>query len=385
MEKKLIKKNFLRKIILTQIIILIFILNVNSEDNNEEDQLVIDVINEINEGEIISISVYTIENNTPKYQINTKISFNNKIYNTTFENPELIIQTPEVTEDTVFEITATKNGYKNANSYILVLNKNENKSQIFITILDNDFIIEGNTYFSVIITDEKGIPISDVKVAIQSYMGKDSISFTDENGRARILTPNNREEIIVIAQKNGYLNGTEKIWINIKPNLFEQIIKNPFFLTIIAFIILILSIVLVNIRREKNNYNHKYENNSKKIENKKNESISKNSNQNNTESKFKNKIKSIKDSKIEEIWITKKTENKIIKPIRKNNIYKKYSNNLNKNNKKENFIEGLDDIRNKIDKLITTNYEEKEKKWFEGKSNIKLKIDEKLKKKNKTN
>ena len=52
-----------------------------------------------------------------------------------------------------------------------------------------------------------------------NLISKESITYTDQNGRARILAPNNRNEIILLAQKKGYINATEKVWVNINPNI----------------------------------------------------------------------------------------------------------------------------------------------------------------------
>jgi hypothetical protein len=367
----------IKKIIFIQIITSIIILNVNANENFQEKQLIIDIQDEAYEVTNISVSVYTFENNTPIYQIDSIINFNNKSYNITIENPEILIETPQVNKDTLYEITATKIGYIKANTYILILDdKIENKSQIIITILDNDFIIDGNSYFSVLITNENGIIIPDVKIAIQNYIGKDSISFTDDNGRAQILAPNNREEIIILAQKEGYIEDTEKIWINRNPELLERLIENPYFIITISIIILIFSILIVKIRKQKFNYKQKYK---ECNDSKKNSKMSKNN------LKKINKVEksnSIKDAKIEEIRITKKIFNNRIELIdsKKENL-KKHSNNLYKNIENKNWFEGINDIRLKIDNLTNNNNINNENRWFEGKENIQKKIDEKLKNK----
>ena len=69
-------------------------------------------------------------------------------------------------------------------------------------------------------------------------ISKESLVNTDENGRARILAPNNRNEIILLAQKKGYTNATEKVWINVNPDIIDKILKNPY--TIIIFSLIIL-------------------------------------------------------------------------------------------------------------------------------------------------
>ena len=53
---------------------------------------------------------------------------------------------------------------------------------------------------------------------------------------ARLLAPNNLDEIIILAQKQGYINASEKIWINVNPGIFERIAQNPYTMIIISII-----------------------------------------------------------------------------------------------------------------------------------------------------
>ena len=374
-----INKNFIKLLNLTIIILIIHNMGIiNAKANNEaNNQLIIDSPDEIYEETNFSISVYTILNNTPYYQINTQIFFNNNTYNITYNEPEIIIESPVVNKDTNFKIKAIKTGYISDEKYILVLNNiKENKSKLVITILDNDFIVEGNTYFSLLVTNEKGIPISNTTVGIQNFISKNSIDVTDENGRARLFAPNNCDEIIILAQKNGYLNTTEILWIDRNPNIIERIIQNPYTLILFSIIILITAITIVTKRKNKNEIHNKKnnykKNNDIKSLKEKHTPTNKKNNHN------INNFKTIKEAKVEEIRINKKDPSQKIINLNNEQI-KNYKKNK-KINQKDNCFQGMDEIRYKIDKLTGNIDNINENNWFEGKENLKNKIDEKLKK-----
>ena len=337
-------------------------LYLKADVDNYQNQLIIDAPDRINEDTNFEISVYTLINNTPNYQINTIIIFDNITYNITYENPEIIINSPIVKKDTLFQITAKKDGYKDDNKFIMILNEiKQNKSKLIITILENDFLIEGNSYFDILITNEEGFPIVNATVGIQNYFSDDKIDITNKTGRARLLSPNNSDEIIILAQKKGFDNSTKLLLINREMSLIDKVILSPFLLIFFSFFILIISIFVVKIKNKK----------IKKI-NKKTPEITE---KNDFPKKIKNnnELNTIKESKIEEIRISKNTSNKKI--INLNNK----KNELNrKNNPDDKRLDRIDEIHYKID--ILTNKNIVENKWFEGKDQIKNKIDIKLKK-----
>jgi hypothetical protein len=360
-------KNKLNKLILLIIIFYLtsYLNNVNlkADIDNYQNQLIIDAPDIINEDTNFEVSVYTLINNSPNYQINTIIIFDNKTYNITYVNPEIIIKSPIVKKDTLFQIIAKKDGYIDDNKFIMILNEIEqNKSKLIITILENDFLIEGNTYFDILITDEEGFPIVNVTVGIQNYFSDDKIDITNKTGRARLLSPNNSDEIIILAQKKGFYNSTKLLFINRDLSLIDRIIESPYILIFFSLFILIFSIFVVKIKNKKIKKN----NNKKTTDN--NEKLG-------CPNKIKNnnELKTIKESKIEEIRISKNTSNNKIIDInnKKNEQNKKY--NLN-----DKVVHRIDEIHYKVD--ILTNKDNVEKKWFEGKDQIKNKIDIKLKK-----
>jgi hypothetical protein len=365
----------LKYLIFFQIFFLLLTNNIFANNNLYEKQLILDMPIEIYEGQIFSISVYTFENNTPEYQINSTIFFNNKSYKITNENPELSIDAPNVIEDTIFEISATKYGYIETKAYILIKDiNNENQSQIIITILDNNFYIEGNSYFLVLITDEKGTILPDVKISIKNYFENNPINVTDDEGKAYIFAPNDSEKITIIAQKDGYIEGSKTVFINLNDDILQKLIKNQYFIIFITIIILILSIVRVyknkKIKTNERNQSN-FKNNNKIINRNHNKHIIKDINEKNG---------SIKESKIEEIRINKKNFNNNIISVEnfKYNTKKQNKKMYNKN-KKGHWFEGLEEMREKIDNISIPIDDKKIHTWFEGKRDIEKLIDEKIK------
>lgn len=347
--------------------------NLNNIENfytkaNDEisNQLYIDSPDEIYENTDFLVSIYILENNTPHYQIDTTVIFDNKTYEIIYDYPELNLKSPNVENDSFFEIIASKDGYLTGKKNIKILNNILIKPKLLITILNNKIIIEGDTYLSFLVTDEKGIPVENVTLGIQNHILKNSVNITDKNGFAQIYIPNNFDEIIILAQKNGYLNASEKIWIKTNPIIFEKIIQNPYILIIISIILLFVVIIFVNNKKQNNTKYLKYQDN--------NQNINTSKDKNNKINKKQGKIL-IKEAKIEEIRIKKtNSDQKIINLNDQENVQKKQN---IKN--KDKWFEGIDEIRDKID-LLTNNVEGiNENKWFEGKELLREKIDKALK------
>jgi hypothetical protein len=386
----------LRKILISNVITIIFVLFViiSAHVNAQEKQLIIDVISEVYEEADFLVSVYTItENDTPVYQIDVIIEFNNELYNITAENPEITITAPEITENTFFTIFASKNGYESAVTNISVLKKeHQDVQQLIITLLDDDFIIDAGNQFSVLVTNKTGAPISDVIVGIQSFTGEGAVGNTDVNGRVRLVAPEDRSEIILIAQKEGYIEGTEKIWVHANPSIIDTIIQNPFTPIIIAVLVLVLAILFVNLRQKRTKYPKEKpieflkQNNKDQIHHEKNATF--NSRKDNGKISYKqipeeeNQLKSNQGAKVEEIRISRPIKTKKIISVG-DEEKKKVSYPKGRKKTGDDWFEGTDDIMYEIDKLTGIIDEKRSDKWFEGTDNIRAKIDEKLKMKDK--
>lgn len=384
--------NIFIQIALTILFVLFVIISTNVKA--QEKQLIIDVEGEVYEEVNFTVSVYTInENDSPIYQIDVLIEFNNKFYDITAENPEISIMAPDISESSFFTIIASKMGYESAVTNISVVKTEQGDiQQLIITLLDDDFIIDAGNQFSVLVTNRTGDPISEVTVGIQSFTGEGSVGKTDANGRARLVAPEDRSEIILIAQKEGYNEGTEKIWVHPNPSLIDTIFQNPFTPIAIAVIVLVFAIIFVNLRQKRTKYpNEKPIKFSK--ENSKDNTIQENnlsmtSRKNIGKISYqqipeeKDRAKSNNGVKVEEIRISRTKKTRQIVSVN-DEEKKKVISNKDRKKTSNNWFEGTDDIMYEIDKITGKVDEQGGDKWFEGTDDIRAKIDEKLKMKDK--
>jgi len=364
----------------------------------QEDGLTLDVTNEsyeqigeIEEGEHFLVSAYILdEYNQPIYQIGVVIEFNEKIYQITIEdeNFEIAIEAPQVYEDTMFTVKASKTGLMSNNVTITVLNK----PQLIIT--PDAYTVEANKQFSVVITDENGKSVAGVTVGIQSCTGKDNVDVTNENGRAWLIAPEGHNEIILIAQKEGCIDGKPiLLGVNTNPSFIELIVENPYAPIFIAVVLLILAILFVNFKQKKDNVKiseeifkekplRKYTTNRKNVLMPPSKVIRKTVNQ--LKSKEDVQIEPKKGPKIEEIRINRSNKDKKIVSI-SHEIEKKRKTSPRKTTRKHDYdwFEGTHNIRYEIDKITGMIDEERADKWFEGMDDIRTKIDEKVKKRDK--
>ena len=96
------------------------------------------------------------------------------------------------------------------------------------------------------------------------------------------------------------------------------------------------------------------------------------------------RTKQTEDLKVEEIRITRPSKDKEIVPIKTKEDETEKVINRKKNQQHDyDWFKGTDDIRYEIDKLTGEVDEEGADKWYEGVDNLKEKIDEKMKKKEK--
>lgn len=355
--------------------------------NASENNLIFEItdesyekISQIYENEYFLVSIYVLNNqNQPEYQTDVQIEFNNQLYNTVFNegNPEIILQSPEVDAETKYLLKAAKDGYIAAYENITILNQPQ------LILVPEKYTVDAHDQFSILVIDENQNPVEDVIVGIQSYSGENSKDVTNANGRAWLTAPDNREEIIISAQKDGYTIGFSAVGIALKPDIIEIISKNPQIPVIISMLLLALAIIYTNQRQKIKNkkmtklFNKNNSNRVGKInlQDKKNNICT-------AENRIKKtnqiSIGQNQSPKIEEIRIIKSHGNKKLSPLVSNKL-NQVKNEKNINRKYE-WFEGTNNIRYEIDK-ITGEVDEKGKdKWFEGLDDIRLKVDEKIKK-----
>ena len=66
-----------------------------------------------------------------------------------------------------------------------------------------------------------------------------------------MITPEDKEIITIIAQKEGYNKGNVKIGVNLKRPWWQDFFGNPYFPLFVGAIILIFAIIFVNIKQKK--------------------------------------------------------------------------------------------------------------------------------------
>jgi hypothetical protein len=349
-------------------------------DINEED------ITEINEKEYFKVFIIDpLSNDSTPFVINVNIMFNENPYFID-ESGVLELKAPQVFQNKYYTIQASKSGYNNTNSTILI----KKNFTIRLIITAND-VVDAGDLFGVRITDDNQPPnpISGVLVFIQSDETTVEKLYTNNEGSIILRAPKDRESITIIAKKDGYMDNSKSIGINIEPPWWETLIKNNYFPIIISLIILIIIILFVHFNQQKSIYNkakeitdkktlEKYENiDLKKIKiNEKREDIYYNRNS--------VRIQQQDDTKIEEIRISRPVKEKEIIKIDEDkniedNIIKKKKNLMHEND----WYKGSNDIKYEIDKLTGEIDEEGIDKWFEGVDDLKKKVDEKMKKKEK--
>jgi len=257
----------------------------------------------------------------------------------------------------------------------------------YLIVISENNVVDAKEIFSVVVKDKDENPVEDATVYIQSVYA--STESTNKDGRVWLNAPGDRTEIKIIAQKEGYLEGSTTIKVNMPLSLWE-LIQSQDALIVIAIILLISAILFVNLRRKKS-INIR----AKEISNEQNlirhgghgtilsdtsDSESKTRSQLGENLFFEGK----RGPKVEEIRISRPRKDKDVVSVEaeekdnKNVVDRKIRKRYNYD-----WFEGTDNIRYEIDK-ITGEIDEKGKdKWFEGIDDVRAKIDEKLKKKDK--
>jgi hypothetical protein len=369
------------------IIYLILCLSFFTETANAEEKTsIIDVYpKSVIGGQNFSISVYdpSIKNATP-YLVNVTILFNDNFYKITeyHENGELILIAPSVLTQTTVDINAYKEGYIESNTTIIIIPSEPTESyQLVITM--STYSINAYEEFTVLVTDEYANPIKDVTVGIQGYSSEGSVANSDENGYADLIAPN-KDEIIIIAQKQDYNDSIKNLWINTKPGLIDVILRDsntPIFGALVVLIIVILFVSkkykkepLSNKKISKSFLNNNLGNKKKVLYYRAelNAQSERPINDKNLKSNLKKEEKKIQ--RVQE------TDHKKEIHFQKQEI--KHNNNQDLTFKKSWFNE-TNDLQNKIGQTNETSLKNNKNNWFEGKEDIYKKIEKKLKERDK--
>jgi len=345
---------------------------------------------EIYEEKNFSISVldpelFDIEDIETPYLSDVQIEFDGKNYYID-ENLETTILAPKVSQNEIFTIKATKEGYITSYKNITILDSEYNK----LEIIHDDYIVDSGKKFSVQVIDEDGQSIEGVEVYIQNSL--DPSTLTNEKGYATLKAPDNEESFVIIAKKDGYDYVTQAFSANIQPSWFDSLINNQLLPIFIGGILLIFAIIFVNFKQKASIYNRSKEISQQKTLNNYDLNpevrITGNNEIETQEKKYYSRdvvrSQQSRDAKVEEIRITRPRKEKEVIPVdSKEDETEKVINRNKMHRQNYDWFEGTDDIRYEIDKLTGKIDEEHMDKWFEGVGDLKLKVKEKVKKKGK--
>ena len=351
-------------------------------------------INEIYEGEYFKISAMDLESEeeTP-FLDNVEVEFSGEFYQID-ETRELIIQAPDVNQDLILIITASKEGYDTTNKTITILN-NESEQPILFIETEIDTVDAGKMFrVTVKENDINGDEVYGALVAIQSFGDIKEEVYTDDTGRAWLRAPEDKESITIIAQKEGYIDGEREIKVNIEPPWWIELISSRYFPIIIAIIFLLFAVIYVNHRQKKSIFSRAKEiSDDKTIKKYDTDSKISPSTTDKGRKKLDEHPSSIEETvrtqpqqeaKVEEIRISKPRKEKEVIPVKSEKDETEKVITRKKIQKRDyDWFEGTDDVRYEIDKLTGKVDEKGVDKWYEGVESIRDKIDEKVKKKDK--
>ena len=385
----------LRKITMKSIILIIsfvIIINISISVNAQEKNMVLiikdqqeNVISEILENQYFTINALDplSQGETP-YLSYVNISFNGNLYIIN-ETTELTIRAPRVDEDEELTIIATKEDYNN--TYVTILVKNNITGKL--NVIPEKYVVNAGDRFTVQVLDQENNPVSMAAVGIQNKGDVTDISYTDDEGRSWLTAPKESGIIRIIAQKKGYTQDLTSIEVNVIPPWYEEIITNPFFPILFAIIVLVVIIILVNLRQKKSIFER-----TKEITHKKNlqkyedVTIDKKKPVLGGKKEYYNldnvRVQQNNDSRVEEIRISRPKKEKDIVPVKtvEDEIDKMIQKKKGRKQKHDWFI-GHDELRYEIDKLTGEINENGLHKWYDGLDDIKERINEKVKKKDK--
>jgi hypothetical protein len=340
-------------------------------------------VTELYEYDCFKVSAYLFdEYDLPMYQTDVTITFNNKTYKTTEDNIEVMLVAPSVTENTLLNISASKEGCIGATASLLILN------QLRLVLTPESFTVEAGNQFSVVVTDETGTPVSDVTVGIQNDKANNAVDTTNRDGRAWLTAPEDREEIVLLAQKSGYLDDTRILRVNIPQSVLQRVLQHPYTPILIAVVLLVsaVGIVYLKQRRTSSIISRSMEKENYTVRKRTPGTItSKPTSASGMTPKKPPATATNVDlqgkPKVEEIRISRPRKEKNIVPVdqtSETSIHQKKK--LPKAARCE-WFEGTEDFRYQIDRMTGKLDETKKDKWFEGTSDIRKKIDEALKQK----
>jgi len=345
-------------------------------------------------GQNFTISVYdpNITDDTP-YLTNVQLKFLNNTYFITddLENRELQLSSPTVHYPTTFTIQASKEDYNTTNTTITILPASTLPPHLVITLIE-DQSLTADAIFTIKVTDEYNTPIQNATVSIKNIQTAQSDGLTNQTGYITLKAPN-QQEITILAQKEGYQDDSFDIWIETKQDTTTTLLSHPMTPVLIAFCILIGSIIFVTLKNNKQIIKKTVRKQTKSTSKKNSlaiENVSK-SQQTKPESISSAQKKSIDKSidyspKIEEIHIKKYKPEQKIMHVESKDTKKPDSSQLHSSHKhtEHQWFNSSDSVESQVDQiLLENNSKTKKNDWFEGTESLRNVIDSTIKQKQK--
>jgi len=339
----------------------------------------------ISSNEYLTVSVFdpSITNETP-YLTDVILQFNDEIYEISSEDDigEILIQVPQVPVNTTYILEAFKEGYSPTNVTISVLPGESTPSfELHITLIKESNNVNAYQEFFILVTDMDGIPIQGAIVSIQGMEDKGYVSTTDAQGQTSFIAPN-IDEITIITDKQGYESGALTFWVITQPDSYGIILSQQYLPVAIAVIILMTVIIYVT---SKNRLRENDSLKSKKLKIKRKNPLDHiNNDRTSMDEVEENEINDLRqvdkqnDPKIEEIHIPSNRPNTEVFSI-------KTSKEKGPETEQTSYrwFDKSTEADKKVDELPNSSSLKDTDKWFVGTDNVRKKIDDTIKDKDK--
>jgi len=336
-----------------------------------------------------SYDIAVTEGDEPQfaYNVTVAISAFEETYVTSEELLWITITAPQFEDHEQFVITATKEGYAPAEKLVAII-----KGELLVTT-DRHTVREEES-FSVVVKDHEDNGVSGALVYMNIDGDSSDSDLTNANGIAYLSAPQieaDEESITIVALKVGYKDGSTTIRVE---NVYLMTLLSdiaPFFPIIAAIIVVLLAILIVSLRKKSSRFPSKpgigLPSEKERINVEKEQPVTgipkpKEIVVRGAENVEKEMRPLRGEPKVEEIRIHRSENKKTTTHITDGEEPQKVIPRKSKKDEQE-WFEGTDDVRYKIDQLTGEIDEETRDKWFEGTSDIRSKIDEAISKKHK--
>lgn len=161
-------------------------------------------------------------------------------YLTTNDTPVLEFTAPNYSDHSNFTMTASKQGYESANMTIAVL-----RGALHVTTPSTS--VKEDSRLTVTVTDQRGTPIADAQVLEKGI----PVATTDSTGQVVVSTPDvsQDQEVVLAAVKDGYVTGTRTVVVSNTHSQLFTVDMSQILPVIVAVFIVIFAVGLVRWRQ----------------------------------------------------------------------------------------------------------------------------------------